>query len=119
MYLTYAEYIKYGGTLDEFAFNKYSYQAEMKVKADTHNRIVAANEAVKRCVARLTDIFAESDVTASDKISSFSHDGLSQTFAARSSSDYQSEAGDIVYTYLIHEYAEDGTPLLYRGVDKY
>lgn len=118
MYLTYEEYISYGGELSEAAFNKYSYQAEMKIKADTHNRIRAASEAVKRCAARLTDIFGIADAAAEDKVSSFSQDGVSLTFAARSSSECEKEADDIVYTYLIGEYAEDGTPLLYRGCDK-
>lgn len=118
MYLTYNDYKTFGGELSETAFNKYGYQAEMEIKTVTHNRIGVANETVKRCVCRLIDIYHSADVTASDKVASFSHDGLSQSFVARSSSDYEKEARKIVYTYLSNEYAEDGTPLLYRGVDK-
>ena len=118
MYLTYNEYKTFGGELSETAFNKYSYQAEMKIKTVTHNRIGVASEAVKRCACRLIDIYQSADITATDKVASFSHDGLSQSFVARSSSDYEKEEKKIVDTYLMHEYAEDGTPLLYRGVDK-
>lgn len=117
MYITYNEYKNFGGELSETAFNKYSYQAEMKVKTDTRNRIGVANETVKRCITRLIDIYQSADVTGEAKVSSFSHDGLSQSFVTRSSSDYEKEADKIVEIYLMNEYAEDGTPLLYRGVD--
>ena len=118
MYITYEEYKKFGGELSETAFNKFSYQAEMKIKTETHNRIGVASEAVKRCLVRLIDIYQSADITADDKISSFSHDGLSQSFVTHSSSDYEKEVNEIVKTYLSHAYAEDGTPLLYRGIEK-
>lgn len=117
-YLTYEEYKALGGELTETAFNKYAYQAEMRIKTDTHNRITVPSEAVKRCTARLTDILSKADTTNQGTVSSFAHDGLSQSYAVKTSEDYEKEMEEIIYTYLIHETAENGTALLYRGVDE-
>lgn len=117
MYLTYEEYREMGGTLDEAAFNMYGYEAECELKEQTHNRITKPGEAVKRCMARIIDVLAQSDITA-EKVSSFSHDGLSQSFTAPSASEYSQKINDIIYTYLIHERSENGTPLLYRGTNR-
>lgn len=116
-YLTYEEYVSLGGELSETAYCKYGYQAEMRIKADTHNRITVPSEAVKQCVFRLTDILSKADTTKVGDVSSFSHDGLSQSYAVKASEDYAKEAEEIIYTYLIHETGENGTPLLYRGAD--
>jgi hypothetical protein len=118
MYITYEEYKNFGGELSDTAFNKFSYQAEQKIKTETYNRIGVASEAVKRCMVRLIDIFNSADVTAGDKVSSFSHDGLSQSFVTHSSTDYAKEIDEVIKMYLSCEYAEDGTPLLYRGIDE-
>ncbi len=116
-YLTYEEYKALGGELTETAFNKYGYQAEMRIKAETHNRIAEPGEAVKRCMARLIDILSKADTTNAGDVSSFSHDGLTQSFAVKNSEEYTKEANEIIYTYLIHEVDKKGIPLLYRGAD--
>lgn len=115
MYLTFDEYKQFGGSLDEAAFNKYVYDAQAKIEFETHGRISEPTEAVKRCVTRLTDIFAKSDVSK-DGVASFSHDGLSQTFVTSTPAELASAAVGIIKEYLAYETDENGVPLLYRGV---
>ena len=116
MYITYEEYKSFGGVLDKAAFEIYSYDAEQEIRTQTHDRITNPSEAVKRCMVRITDIKSKADV-GTDKVSSFSHDGLSKSYTDHTSEDYIKAVNDIIYSYLIHEEADDGTPLLYRGID--
>lgn len=56
MYLTYEEYIDYGGTLDETAFNQLEFEARAKIDWWTFNRLqkeIEFPEAVKRCMYKL------------------------------------------------------------------
>ena len=117
MYLTYDEYKAKGGELDETAFNTFAYEAEMRIKAETHNRITDPSEAVKMCMVRLIDIYQKADVTTSAK-HSFSHDGLSGSIEPPAIADCSAKIDDIIYTYLIHEESENGVPLLYMGVSE-
>ena len=66
-------------------------------------------------MVRITEIISKADILNA-KVSSFSHDGLSQTFSSPSSEDYKKEVYNIIRTYLINEVSDDGTPLLYCGV---
>lgn len=116
MYITYEEYKSLGGTLDEAAFYIYGYDADREIKAQTHDRITTPSEAVKRCIVRVTDLMSKADIGV-ERVTSFNHDGLSQNFAAPTADEYAGKINDIIYTYLIGETADDGTPLLYRGVD--
>ena len=117
--LIYEKYKEYGGSLSEDVFEKYSYRAEKIVEAETHGRIKTPSEAVLRCIVCITDVLSSADPSGGGRLSSFSHDGLSQSFATPSAADFSAEISDIIRTYLIHETAEDGTPLLYSGVDSY
>ncbi len=114
-YITFEEYTKMGGDLDEAAFLKYGFEAEMQIKSATFDRIKTPSEAVKRCVVRLIDIISTND-TGKEKVSSFSHDGLSQSFHISSSDEVKKQIYYIINTYLENEDSEDGTPLLYCGV---
>ena len=115
MYLTYEEYKQMGGALDETAFTSCCIDAEMKINSATFNRIKNTNKAIKGCTKKLIDIISNADITNA-KISSFSHDGLSQTFSRPSSDEYEREINKTIYDYLINEVSDDGTPLLYCGV---
>ena len=116
MYINHDEYKDMGGLLDETAFKRYSYKAGAKIKAETHDRITKPTEAVKQCQRELIDLYSKADITQ-PKVNSFSHDGVSQTIAEPSAEEYLKKIEEIIYEYLIHEYDENGTPLLYRGVD--
>lgn len=115
MYLTFDEYKKRGGNLDEAAFNKYAYAAKAKIDYETHGRITDPSEAVKQCMIRLIEIFEKSDV-AKDGVASFSHDGLSQTFAKPTAAEFDGSASRVIKEYLAYEKDENGVLLLYRGV---
>ena len=117
MLLSYEEYRSFGGKLDNTAFAIFCYEAEMRVNAETHGRIKkdSANEAVKRCIARLTDILASSDISK-EKVSSYSNDGVSQSFVNRTSEDFSKSITSTIRTYLANEVDSDGVPLLYLGV---
>ena len=118
MFLTYEEYKEYGGGLDEAAFNIYSYEAEMKVRAETHGRIETATEPVKRCVARLTDIMEKADV-AKNKVTSWNNEGVSKSIKDVSSDDYSAKIISIIRDYLANEVDKNGRSLLNLGVDCY
>lgn len=116
MYISYADYHKMGGSLDETAFDNYVYKAGAKIKSETHNRITKPSEAVKQCQKELINLYAKADITQT-KISSFSHDGVSQSITEPSAEEYLKKIDETIYDYLIHECDEKGVPLLYRGVD--
>ena len=114
-YITFNEYAKMGGTLDDTTFSKYVYDAEMTIKTATFNRITTPSEAVKRCMVKLIDIISKSDITTSEA-TTFSHDGLSASVSLPSSEDYKKEIRNTIHTYLSNEVSDDGIPLLYCGV---
>lgn len=115
MYLTYDEYKDRGGNLDEAAFNKYAYAANAKIDYETHGRITEPSMAVKQCMIRLIDISEKADITKNGVVS-FSHDGLSQTFAKPTAAEFDTSASRVIKEYLAYEKDENGVPLLYRGV---
>lgn len=117
MYITYDEYKKQGGKLDETAFNIYSYEAYKKICVETNNRINSDNpgEAVIKCMVRIIDLISDSELK-NENVSSFSHDGLSQTFEKTNREEFENEINNLIYIYLIDEIDEEGTPLLYKGV---
>ena len=83
--------------------------------AQTAGRIKAANERIGRWIARVADLLQSADVTQ-DKVASWSNDGVSESSVGVSSADYTSKINEVIYSYLINEPDESGTPLLYRGV---
>lgn len=117
MLLTYNEYKELGGGLDNTAFNIYSFEAEARVKAETHGRI-NESEAVKRCIVRVCEIMSQADVS-SKKITSWSNDGVSESIKEVSAEEYEAKIMSIIRSYLLNEVDDDGVPLLYLGGVKY
>ncbi len=113
MILTYDEYKNLGGGLDNAAFNIFCYEAEKKVLAETFGRS-NNSEAMKRCIVRVTDILSKADVSK-DKVKSWSNDGVSETVADISLTDYESQSRKIIHEYLANEVDSAGVPLLYLG----
>lgn len=116
MYITYDEFVSMGGTLDETAFNNYSYKAGAKINSETHNRITVPGEAVKQCEKELINLYSKADITQ-PKPGSFSHDGLSQNIIEHTAEEYLAKIEETIYEYLLHECDKNGVPLLYRGAD--
>lgn len=115
MYIDYKEYLKFGGVHNETAFNKYSYEAKAKINAETHGRIKEPSEAVKRCMVRLIDICAKSDIV-NDNVSSWSNDGVSKSYKDVAPEQYETKIKGIIKDYLANETDDEGIPLLYLGV---
>lgn len=125
MYLTYAEYQAYGGTLDETAFNNYVFQAEGLVNRYTFNRLVdetTIHDAVKRVVYALITL-ADKQTQALDSdgaVTSRSNDGVSESYGAMTADNiYQNlanQTGDIVLNGLSGVRNSKGKRLLYRGL---
>lgn len=141
MYLSYEEYIEYGGALDEPTFNSCEFRAEKLVDGMTANRVRKMEEipeAVKRCVYELISQEQLYEVTLRQyaarasrgetvaPVSSFSTDGYSETYSGGSQStgtyfaDFRSGldvlSKKIVSDYLAYEYDDNNVKLLYRGV---
>lgn len=116
MFITYEEYKKYGGKTDETAFEIYCYEASKKIDASTFGRIKTVTEPVKRCTARLVDLIAKADVL-NDNVTSWSNDGISKSFKDVSKDEYKEKIQSVIFEYLSNETDNNGTPLLYLGVN--
>ena len=127
MYLTYDEYIGMGGELSDADFLTLAEQAEAIVDCRTYGRLCGAETVsgrVKRCVFVLVNILNDKKQYTSDgrgAVTGESNDGVSVSYAAVDAKTaaelYDAEIKTCIRTYLGRERAEDGTPLLYRGVD--
>ena len=124
-YLTYEEYLNYGGTLDETAFNRLAYKASRKIDRRTFNRLhndTEIGEPVKRLMFELIGIIGNNDTTSesySPAIASEGNDGYSISYA--SSGFLSPDAADAKVNSLIEEYlqlerAQNGKFLLSCGL---
>lgn len=122
-YLTYTEYVQYGGTVSEDAFAALEFKARKRIDYVTDCRVKYMShvpEAVKRCVVAL--VAMESTVgdeaqAASPTVTSYSNDGYSETYGhALSAADASKRMTAVIGEYLYGELDDNGVPLLYRGV---
>lgn len=125
MYLTYAEYQNYGGTLSMTAFENYAFNAEGIVNRYTFNRLINETdipEAVKRVVYSLIDIADRQTqaMSSTGTVTSRSNDGVSESYGTMTpDSVYQAlsaKVGDIVTQGLSGVRTAGGKRLLYRGL---
>lgn len=124
MYITYDEYTQMGGTAAEAAFPRLEYMARKRIDRYTQNRVKAMQEvpeSVKRCAVELVTAMSKSDPTkiASEAaLSSFSNDGYSESYAEPLTAEMQEgNIYGIVRCFLAGEVDDNGTPLLFLGVD--
>lgn len=124
-YLTYAEYIDLGGALNEQEFLPLELKGRKRIDYLTANRVQAMSsvpEAVKLCVYALIGLEQtaglETAVT-SPQVTGFKNDGYSETYA---NTPTLGEIGTMLnktaVEYLYGEHDDNGTPLLYRGLDR-
>jgi hypothetical protein len=126
-YLTYLEYKKLGGALDEPPFNLLELKVQKEIDKYTQNRLVNLPQQkteVKVCIFELMKtITGANKEDATDKnVASESYPGYSVTYQTGDENVLkakQMEIKDIINTYLTGCKLDDGTPYLYRGVDKY
>lgn len=136
MYLTYAEYQAYGGTLEEATFNDFEIEAETIIDWYTFSRLqddTEFPERVKRCVYQLIKMaqakqstLAPGEAVTEDgnevtaAISSRSNDGVSIGYNIMSAGELfktlQEEMKNEVQRYLDGVMNQAGRKLLYRGI---
>lgn len=89
---------------------------------ETHSRVKAMSqtpEAVKRALVELIMIDARNAevLGGSVAVKSFSTDGYSETVEAMTADKIDSLRGSVLYDFLAEETDDNGTPLLYMGVE--
>lgn len=114
MYLSYKDYLNFGGNLEQAAFDRFCFRAEKIVDIYTFSRLrglpyASIRPEVRACVFELIQYISEHFANGSvrEKVSE-SNDGYS---VAYESGNAEQAIADIVYTYLCD------TDLLYRGTD--
>ena len=120
-YLTYEEYEKIGGTLDEAAFNRYIDRACSVIDNVTHNRIDAMNEipvpakALCRDLCEYIERNIDSEGTITSKSQSAGGVSESESYTVKTKEDIAQDMDSLVCDYLLSVRDDKGTPLLYRG----
>lgn len=122
MYLSYEEYKKMGGTLDETAYNSYLETAEKEVDYYTFGRISNTNitQNIKKCIYELIKICENKAKYGIGAVTSTGNDGVSQSYNIPSVSEvnklYKEDIKSTIQRFLSDEKDNSGTPLLYRGL---
>lgn len=120
-YLTYEEYTEIGGALDLTAFNRNIDRACGIVDLYTKRRLQSAISIPKRAKACLRDLveYLASNVSNGKTLTSKSQSAggvsESESYGAKGIEEVDAEMMYIVYDYLICEFDDCGTPLMYRG----
>ena len=124
-YLTFDEYQKYGGKLDETAFNRLSYRAQRKIDRRTFNRLqkdTEIGEPVKRLMYELISLVGMNDTTSDDyhpAIASEGNDGYSVSYASNTIMTDEmvgKKVDALIEEYLAYEKDESGSLLLSCGL---
>lgn len=108
-YLTYEEYRKLGGTLEQTPFNLLEYDARKEINRETLGRLIETEtimQEVKVCVWELINLqlSINNGVEFSGNVINYSNEEIAK--AKRK----------IIRDNLINVNLQDGTPCLYRGV---
>lgn len=124
MYLTYAEYQTYGGTLTQAAFVPLELKCRKRIDYLTDNRVTEHMETIpediKVCMYSLINI--ESAVGGEKQatqpvVTSFNTDGYSESYGhSLDAKGAEKLIDDTIKTMLWGIYDDEGTPILYRGV---
>lgn len=132
MYLTYEEYYRMGGTLDEANFLKFEFQAEAQINYLTFSRLKKDKtipEEVKRLTFYLLDLMekkaaafslGKGSSNTSVYVTSQSNDGVSTSYNGLAPSDLielcKADITHAIKSFLDGVTNEAGHKLLYRGV---
>ena len=125
-YLTYQEYVAYGGTVQESAFTAAEFKARKRIDYLTDNRVQSMEtvpESVKLCMTSIinADAAAGADaLAASPTVASFNNDGYSESYgsATEQAAVINDALNRQIRDMLYGECDDNGTPLLYRGLDR-
>lgn len=123
-YLTYAEYQSYGGTASNTDFTMLEFRARKRIDRLTASRVqnmVTVPGAVKLCMMSLIGIDSKAGAEAqvdNPVVTSFNTDGYSESYGKALSVDEADKIMSIsIRSMLWGETDDNGTPLLYRGLD--
>ncbi len=122
MYLGHDAYLEMGGGIaDANVYARYAARADSIIDRMTHGRI-RDETPVRPCVQYAAFALAESlraDAEDGREATGMSNDGVSVSYASSGNAamDRARRHAAIVSEYLQYETTEDGTPLLYAGVD--
>ena len=125
MYIDLNYYRNNGGKTDvtDSAFPQFEFRARKIVDRLTQNRVKnmqAVPEAVKLLMVELVTLESTqgAEMTERKSVTSFSNDGYSETYADPLTGEQVKEIEcELVSEYLSGETDDEGTPLLYLGVD--
>lgn len=125
MYIDYEYYIENGGDIDmEYtAFSRAGFRARKIVDRLTQSRIQrmsCPSEAVMQLMVELVTLESTQGAAVQNNqaLTSFTNDGYSETYAAPLTSERVKEIeSELVLEYLSGETDDNGTPLLWLGVD--
>lgn len=126
-YLTFTEYKKLGGALDEPPFNISEAKVRKQIDRYTFGRLInleQQKQETKLCMFELINTLSNpssNNASNNKNISSESYPGYSVTYQPITEEVLKankSEIKDIIQNYLSECKLDDGTPYLYRGVDK-
>lgn len=118
-YLTYEEYKARGGTLEDAAFSRFAFGAEMTIRRVTFGRVDKMQtipESVKWLVFELVAM-AYKNEDASARLASESVGSWSRSYQTQTDEERKAETDAMIRNYLSAEVDDNGTPLLYLGVD--
>ena len=124
MYLTYAQYVAWGGTLAEGAFNLAEIKARARIDAMTQNRVSymeTVPEQVKAAMMEIIQVdstYSAAAQAVSPVAASFTTDGYSESYGsaeARTAS-IEKQLTASIETLLDGVVDDDGTPLLFAGI---
>lgn len=136
MYLTYDEYLAFGGTVEETAFDNLEFEARTVIDWWTYNRLQNEEEypeAVKRCMFKLINLIiakqqaqlpknngaVDSEVIENGIIQQ-SNDGVSTTYNVMSASETVTQSDEDIKStirmYLQNVRNSLGRKVLYRGL---
>ena len=123
-YLTYEEYQRLGGNLDQTPFNLLEYNARKKIDERTFGRLIDKGQEyqeVKLCIYNMITTLNSYSLydTQNKAVSSESTDGYSVSYGTPTKTIIEtknSELEDNIDVYLANLIV-DGIPILYRGAD--
>lgn len=127
IYLTFEEYTAYGGSaVTQEQFPTAEFKARKRIDYLTDSRVLAMEtvpEAVKLCMTSIinADAAAGADALASTPlVASFNTDGYSESYggATEQQAAMQAALNRQIKEMLYGETDDNGTPLLYRGLDR-
>lgn len=124
-YLSYEEYVEYGGAeMPAAAYDRLEFAARKKIDRVTERRVAAmaeVPEVVKRLMYELITIGSAagaSESIVSPALSSYTTDGYSESYQNTGDVEYVAKVESaLISDYLSGETDDHGVPLLYVGVD--